>query len=282
VRIGMVYGGAERGLWGTLCDLVGRTPILPMVQPGTLVQPIHIDETITGLIRLATTHDGTKPMMAFGADEPVPFCVCLREIARYRYGKSLKIIPIPLWLALTAVKVAGVLPFFPARLEQRILGLAGLKTLPSQSDMNFLGLNLKPFTCALHDDMKRKPRPLIEEGRILFKYGFRAEPSCRFLKRYVRALTAIGDPRPLVLPAMVKRWPALMAFIEPFPGKKGGNELQRRLRFMLHIAETTPEAVRSLYDYRGRGLFRISFVVLQTALREAVSFPFRLLRRIFQ
>src|SRR5439155_26142763 len=52
-RLGLVYGGPTRGMYGLLLKLVSLTPVLPMVDPWRLVQPIHVDEVCRGLLALA-------------------------------------------------------------------------------------------------------------------------------------------------------------------------------------------------------------------------------------
>jgi nucleoside-diphosphate-sugar epimerase len=52
-RIALVYGGADRGLYGLLSKLVTLTPVLPMIGLGRQLQPIHLDEVCDGLLKLA-------------------------------------------------------------------------------------------------------------------------------------------------------------------------------------------------------------------------------------
>jgi nucleoside-diphosphate-sugar epimerase len=52
-RLGLVYGGPRRAMYGLLCKLVARLPVVPMISPNRMVQPIHIDDVCHGLIALA-------------------------------------------------------------------------------------------------------------------------------------------------------------------------------------------------------------------------------------
>jgi hypothetical protein len=53
-RIGLVYGGPDRGQYGLLLKLLRLTPVLPMVDLTRNVQPIYFDEVVAGLLALAT------------------------------------------------------------------------------------------------------------------------------------------------------------------------------------------------------------------------------------
>ncbi len=48
-RVGLVYGGPRQAMFGLLCTLVERAPVLPMIDPWREVQPIHLREVARGL-----------------------------------------------------------------------------------------------------------------------------------------------------------------------------------------------------------------------------------------
>ena len=68
-RVGLVYGGPPRAMFGLLSRLTARLPVLPMIDPWREVQPIHIDEVCEGLLRLDGEFAAATPkLMARAAD----------------------------------------------------------------------------------------------------------------------------------------------------------------------------------------------------------------------
>jgi len=86
-RIGLVYGGAERGMYGLLLKLVSAMPILPMVEPSRLVHPIHVDEVCRALLALADSDVTGCKVVA--APAPIPFAQFLKTLAREGFAASL-------------------------------------------------------------------------------------------------------------------------------------------------------------------------------------------------
>jgi NADH dehydrogenase len=142
-RIGMVYGGEPRAQWGMLTRLA-KLPILPMLYPGAQVQPIHLDDLVEGLMRLATRErlEGRSYTLA-GA--PVAFGEFLRRLGRIRFGRAPLLIPIPSGLALALVDLAARVPGLPKVDRERILGLAGIRTQDSAGALAELSLRLRPL-----------------------------------------------------------------------------------------------------------------------------------------
>jgi nucleoside-diphosphate-sugar epimerase len=122
-RVGLVYGGPRRGMYGLLLKLVSLTPVLPMVDPWRLVQPIHVDEVCRGLLALA---DGEATgWKGLAGPVPITFAEFLKTLAREAWAASLIVPPIPLRLALLGASVASRLPFGATVDRERVLGLAG-------------------------------------------------------------------------------------------------------------------------------------------------------------
>jgi len=152
-RIGMVFGGEELGLWGTMSRLVRSTPVLPMISPKTLVQPIHISEVCEGLLLIAKRKQSERRTFALAASKPVSFAEFLKAVSKLKYRRPIFVLPIPLNFALLAAKLINGVPFLSSRIdEQRILGLAGLDTIDSKDDLRVLGLELRDYRKWLKED----------------------------------------------------------------------------------------------------------------------------------
>ena len=139
-RVGLVYGGARRGMYGLLTWLVSVSPVLPMIKPGQLVQPIHVEEVCRGLLALADS-DATGWMGLAGPD-PVTFGDFLKILAREGFSSTLRILPIPLPLALFAAEASATIPFGPRIDKERILGLAGTQAMDCKQHLLSLGLSV--------------------------------------------------------------------------------------------------------------------------------------------
>ena len=72
-RVGLVYGGKRRAMWGAICKLVDISPVLPMFGINKPVQPIHVDEVCYGLLRLASIENIDRPTYGLAAPHAVKF-----------------------------------------------------------------------------------------------------------------------------------------------------------------------------------------------------------------
>jgi NADH dehydrogenase len=149
VRPGMVYGGLEQGLYGRLCALVKRARIVPVPRPSAPVQTIHVDDLALALVRLALGPARDRRLYQLGAERPMTFAGYLKAIARYRFGREIVIIPIPLWPMAALARAIGTV-YQPARaLSERLAGLAAVTAMDCADSISALGLDLRDPADAL-------------------------------------------------------------------------------------------------------------------------------------
>jgi nucleoside-diphosphate-sugar epimerase len=92
-RIGLVYGGSEGSQWGGICKLLsGHFNFIPMVDPGTQVQPIHVMETADALLCLTSLVNPSKSMYCVAANQSMSFGSFLKLIARIKLQKKIALI----------------------------------------------------------------------------------------------------------------------------------------------------------------------------------------------
>jgi nucleoside-diphosphate-sugar epimerase len=270
-RVGLVYGGPRRGMFGLLMRLVSLTPVLPMVSPSRLVQPIHVDEVCMGLIGLAESPaTGWKGLA--GA-VPITFAEFLGKLAQEGLAVSLKILPVPLSLALAVAKLSARLPFAPRIDQERILGLAGTALLDCRVDLENIDLHIRPVREGLrHDPNGRKA--LLREGRVLCSYVLGRPAGNALVRRYLRAIRAVeGEVGPIALPRFSIWRPNLLRFFEPL---RSDLTLARRLRIAAALAEFSTEGVESLDRFSSSNrLVKLLSIVSQLTL-DIIAFPFRL------
>lgn len=221
LRVGLVYGGPRKAMYGLLCRL-SRLPFLPMIEPGRTVQPIHLDEVVSGI--LAAADGRANGVLALAGDTPVAFGDVLREFARQFHGSSLPIIPIPLRLALLMCDISARMPLIPTIDRERVLGLAGTEPIDSALDLARLGIHVAPIGTRLAGEASGRRGLLLEARAFLRHAGIR--PGLALLRRYARAFPQGAMVRP--------HWGLRLR--EPVGGT---GDLARRMRAAARIAEAS-------------------------------------------
>ncbi len=100
MRPGLVYGGEEKGLFGQLCGIVERTPILPAFLPAAKVQPIHVDDLAAGLVEAAASR--LRGSWQLASATPISLTQFIRLMARIRLRRRRVFFPVPSALLLAA------------------------------------------------------------------------------------------------------------------------------------------------------------------------------------
>jgi nucleoside-diphosphate-sugar epimerase len=141
VRVGLVWGGAEGGMIGTLKRLSGL-PIVPRLGRGTHQFMVHVDDMASGLVKLLEQPRVGEPL---GLAHPtaVPFEEIIRGLGG---GRQPRFVTIP-WQAaygaMRAAERAGVQ--LPARADS-LLGLVRpAQRVPNADAWAPMGLVLRPF-----------------------------------------------------------------------------------------------------------------------------------------
>ncbi len=270
-RVGLVYGGPMRGLYGTLSGLTASLPVLPMIDPSRPVQPIHVDEVCEGLLRLAEGAVTPYGWLGLAGPGGVPFGDVLRTFARELHGRHVQVLPIPLRLALFGCDILGRLPVGPNLDRERVLGLAGTRFMPCAEHLAAIGLTVAPLATGLRGEPASR-RALLAEGRSLLAYVLRRPPSTALLRHYVRALSVIGEVGPLPLPRFARAWPTLLRLLEPLgPATPIGG----RLALALALAEASPEGEQAVAQ-TGRAAHVAGLV--GGLIVDALLLPARILR----
>lgn len=241
VRPGQVYGGESRGLFGVLVKTVRQFPILPRFLPAPKVQPIHVDDLAEGLLRIAERGDVTPGVYCLAATESISFAKFLDEIATTRLRCWRGFLPVPV-VAINTL-ASALSESLRARLGlERLRSLFDLPVMKTASDLNQLGLALRPLSSGMHPSGNDRRRCLLQEGRALFTYVLKEPPGSALLRRYVRATESLRSGRPLGLPHAMMKYPILMSLIDKaaWTDKSAGTEFSWRLDAVTVLAEATP------------------------------------------
>jgi nucleoside-diphosphate-sugar epimerase len=241
IRPGLVYGGEESGLFGELCELVRRMPVLPAFLPAANVQPIHVDELATALVKaVKEAWTGTR---SFARKDPLSFTAFLRILARERLRKPRIFIPFPFWLLMALEPVmASLMPRGPDLGQLRSL----YATAPMQTaqDLKAAAISLRPVTYGMHRSGDGRRRALLIEGDILLAYILRRRPPPSLLGRYVRAIESLDEGNALALPRALRTFPFVLALFDCAGLNGSTSKVSARTAWASRIAEASVPGAR--------------------------------------
>jgi NADH dehydrogenase len=280
VRLGQVYGGPERGLFGTLVSLVRRLRVLPAFMPSPLVQPIHVDDCAKGLLRLVELKDIRSDVYCLASPEPVSFTEFLQSIARNRVRGRKFFVPVPIPLVRFLTRILGV--ELTARFGlHRLNSLFDLPPMNTAADLHTIGLELRTLHSGMHLSGSDSRRRLIQEGTALLTYVLKEKPNSELVRRYVRMVEKLRAGTPLDLPPRLFQWPTALALLDDrvFANSPPGEEFGWRVDAATVIAEASVQgAVRFLGS--ARSTERHS-ALIRMAVAVSSELAWRMLRLVF-
>jgi nucleoside-diphosphate-sugar epimerase len=274
VRPGLVYGGPECGLFGELCKIVQRLPVLPAFFPSPLVQPVHVDDLVDALL---VCHKRTPPsVLCIGAVKPIEFTIFLQAIARYRARRNLICIHIPVSLVRGAAKLLGARLSGKSGLD-RLISLFTLPIMATARDLQQLSSTLRTLEVGLTHTIHGR-RSLLLEGRAMLMYVLRLTPDVVLVKRYVKAIEKLRCNKALRLPKIFTLSPVLLGLIDRATSinDEFQNEFCWRLNAALILAEASPQGARRYLGMNDhltglRYIVRIITAVILEASRRAAQ-----------
>lgn len=266
VRPGLVYGGPADGLFGLLLRCVRRLPVIPALRPIPLVQPIHVDDLAAALIA-ATRLPAVRGRVLQVAGAPIPFedflatmAQARSEFVRPRIPISRRLLRVTLWAA------SGVLGprFAPDRLDS----LTRLPRMDTTADMRLLGVAPRDLETGLSIGVPGR-RALLREGRQIARAVIGQDAPHGLLRRYARALPALGVDTPIPhLPA--PRWRLAAS---DTPGQRTEarvGDLAWRIGALMRLAEAEP-TLAERFILRKHSWLRMAAALLSAAFLEARS-----------
>ncbi|WP_429646181.1 NAD-dependent epimerase/dehydratase family protein [Skermanella aerolata] len=237
VRPGMVYGGPERGLFGVLCRLATRLPVIPVIRGSAPLYPIHVEDLALALVDLASSGMSAERVLCLGSAEPITLKEFLALLAEARLGRKPWLIPVP--IAPLSALLAALCLISPkaAFLRERVLGIQALPSMDTAAGLRTSAITLRPL------DLRRRGGPpnrraLLREGVALQHYVFGGRASLFAARRWLRLLPA--DAESLKLPEALTTRPRFLRLIEPLPLLPRGDrarEFAKRLHLALLVGE---------------------------------------------
>lgn len=213
VRPGQVYGANARGLFGTLVGMVRKLPLLPAFVPAPKVQPIHVDDLVEGLLRIAERDDIKPAVYSIASPQPVSFTYFLSVIATSRLRHRKFLLPVP------TLPIIIVSTLLGRRMRNRLglgrlVSLFDLPEMDTARDLQLLQLSLRPLRSGMHPSGDDRRRQLLQEGFAFLRYILRGRPHSCTVRRYVRVIEALRSGASLRLPNWILDHPLAFALID--------------------------------------------------------------------
>ncbi|MFZ6751762.1 NAD-dependent epimerase/dehydratase family protein [Undibacterium sp. Dicai25W] len=268
VRPGQVYGGVQQGLFGQLVNTTARLPAIPHLLPGPQVQPIHIDDLITGLLRIATAPEKYSRLICLAAPKTRPFSEFLNQIAVVRLRVYRPLLPVPAALLLTAFKLLR-------KTDQaiRFQSLLQLPVMETKADLQSLQLELRDLRLGMHRSGNSQRRLLLLEGNTFFRYILSQSVPLFSIRKYVRVIMTLRNGHPLHLPQSFHNAPFLLALIDKGVIANGNwhAELTWRLDAATLIGEASTIGARSFLGIpHSHGMLRSVLAISATLVAETL------------
>lgn len=208
VRPGLVYGGAERGLFGRLCGLAASLPALPFLMPDPQIQVIHVEDLCKALIRIALSTGQTARIYRIAEPLPVGFSVFMGRISTEWLGLRKASLPVPSLVLLALAKAAQ--SFGPASAAGQLRSLFRVPLMSTSNDLQQIGLELRPLSEGLRMPNWRRRQLLIRESSAILRFILKRPPQLGDVKRLARLCGDSSHPFPLRLPNFAIRCPSLL------------------------------------------------------------------------
>jgi hypothetical protein len=270
IRPGLVYGGPEQGLFGNLVNMVRQLPLLPAFIPEPMVQPIHVDDLVEGLVNIVGDPKAVPGAYNLAAETPCSFTAFLRAISVVRLRSRRFFLPVPTVIFLPIVELAGrLVPSFNH--ATRIKSLLSLPVLLSKEDNKRLGLRLRSLDSGMHPSGNSRHRLLLIEANCLYRYILGNEPGLALLRRYVRAVELLCSGKALSIPKFFYRWPAALILLDSGKYLQSNPALNFRLNSATVLGEASPlGAQRFLAAQEKVGIVGATIEIIKAIFLEVI------------
>jgi nucleoside-diphosphate-sugar epimerase len=143
VRLGLVYGGSDGGMIGTLERIAGL-PLVPVIGGGSHQFLVHVSDAAAGVVALAGAERMRGRVAGLAYPQSVRFDRLISDLARAQ-GRSPRLIPVPWRPVYLAMRVAEMLRVpLPLRADS-VLGLVRPAPLvPGFELWEQLGVEVRP------------------------------------------------------------------------------------------------------------------------------------------
>lgn len=272
LRLSVVYADAESGILGSLVGF-SKLPIVPVIGDGKVsFQPIHRDDAARAIAELMTNPDAEGKIYDAGGPEVWTFDELLRECGKRTGKTNLRLLHIPIPVAMLLAKLFRILPRAPITVSN-VLGSAAIVPMDPKPFFHDIGFTPRGMKEGL-DLVFAKPKNVDPEAVALLRYvlpgasaGF---PDAETVERFHRALSVHGITGH-ALDRRVVASPWLLGAIDAAAGIRNKTSiLRRKLLVAAAIGECTPESAKSLLP-QNRTPISVIIICISAGLRAAVK-----------
>lgn len=271
IRPGQVYGSHERGLFGLLSSLVRRFPLVPILLPAPLIQPIHVDDLCAAILAVACRDEIQGEILCLGSQKPVSFGAFLSAIASEKLNVMRLPVPVPIPLIALASKILGKRRTAQLGLD-RLFSLLTLAPMDSQSSLERTGITLRSLAYGMHRSGNGRRRHLLMEARTLLAYVLKTNPSPSLLRRYAKAVEALDGGEAVLNSRLLALCPCAVTLLDSrsFLQHEYCKTLGWRLSTATALAEASPQGANVFLGLdRSESFFRAFIALGMTVLKEA-------------
>ena len=268
VRVGQVYGGLEKGLFGSIVNFLKISPVIPQFFPSPQIQLVHVEDVTSALLFLS--EEKTTGIYQLANSKPISFNKFLKLVQFHRVGEFRIILPIPTKILTTAFSLLK----FNSHINNIGIRFKTLVSLPYMKPSDIF-VEKKIMVRSLHDGMSKtgsaRLRKLAYEGRLLGKYLICSDPSIGIVKRYVR-YQLISNRFALIYRSYILwKFPALLGLYQAILSSHRGREIQYKIESMGAIAEASCETYyRYMPDCSGCKIIPCTLKMLLAILSELI------------
>lgn len=251
VRLGQVYGGIERGLFGAMVGIIRRHKFLPAFIPTPYIQPIHIDDCVAGILKLSDMHDAESRVYCLSSPGRISFTQFIHHISECWLHSRRLFVPIPAAWVLYLSKIIRHESSLSNDLN-RLTSLFALPYMNSEKDITYLGITLRPLEVGMTRSGNLRRRRLIKEGYGLLSYVLKQRPSLVLVIRYVRMVESLRDGLPITAPGWVISNPMLLSILDNKTGINNTEKLELiwRIDSAAVIAEASKQGYRRYIQHK--------------------------------
>ena len=271
LRLSVVYGERDEGIFGSLFTFAAL-PVVPVIGHGEVVfNPIHKDDAAIGIERLMRLPTAEGKTYEAGGREAWTFNELLRECGRRQGRRQLRLVHIPIPIAMMMALVMRILPKPPITVSN-VLGSAAIIQMDPSEFLRDAGLS--PLSVKEGLDRMKVETQAEREARTLLRYAVPAYqgtyPDKETTKRMLLALDRSGINHALDDRVVRSRWllgglDAITALLYPHC------ILRQKLLIAAAIGECTPNTAAALLP-KNRSWLQILLLCVRAMIRTVMKF----------
>lgn len=154
----MTYGAAGENNVRRIAALA-RFGVLPLPGGGrSLIQPVHADDVVSAVAAAVERRAVAAEPVVLAGPEAMPYAAFVRAVA-HAAGRRVRVLPVPLGLAVALARLVSVLPGMPRVTRDEILRLTEDKAFDIAPARRLLGFDPMPLAAGLALTFPRRDIP---------------------------------------------------------------------------------------------------------------------------